>query len=108
MNNLITRKEYMNDSKNLHHDYFLQFVTESTKRFINSVFTIEQLLGSNDPHLNDLAKHEIGGGWIWNRTPFNQALMRELGEVNINTASNSTCVGKAYAKQLIIEARNAK
>lgn len=33
---MITRKDYMADSANLHHSYYLQFATESTYRLIKA------------------------------------------------------------------------
>ena len=40
---MITRKEYMIDSSNLFHAYFLQFATKRTYDFINNEIGIDKL-----------------------------------------------------------------
>lgn len=97
----ITREEYMNNSRELHHVYYLQFATSSSYAFINNNIGLKKLLTSNDPHMNDLYKHSNGGhgSWIWDFTPINLTLLRELGEVN--TPCVHTCVGKAVAREIV-------
>jgi hypothetical protein len=101
----ITHKEYMNDSSNLHHKYYLQFATEATKRFVLSsleVKDIKKALDSGDEHLNDMKipfNHMGSGGrWWWDNAPINLELARELGENN--SPSTHTCVAKAMAREL--------
>ena len=102
----ITRKEYMENSSELHHAYYLQFATENTKRFVLNDLTIEDIkksLDSGDKHLNKIKipfnKMGLGGLWWWDHAPINMTLLRELGESN--TPSTHTCVAKAMAKELI-------
>lgn len=101
----ITRAEYMENSKELHHDYFLQFATESTKSFILNSLTVEQIkkaLEKGDEHLNNIKipynNMGSGRGWWWDDAPINMTLLRELG--GINSPSTHTCVAKAMAKML--------
>jgi len=102
---LITRKEYMENSTELHHKYYLQFATESTKSFVLNSLTIEKIknaLDNGDEHLNkikipynDMGR---GGRWWWDDAPINISLLKELGESN--SPSTHTCVAKAIAKEL--------
>ena len=102
---MITRKEYMSDSSNLHHDYYAQFVTEETKSFVLTRIGMNKLLASKDGHLNDIAP--MGPqGWIWDYSPMSYTKAREAGEMpEGNWASQSchTCVGKAAARILLAE-----
>lgn len=94
----ITRAQYMANSNELFNEYYLQFATQSSYAFIASKFPIEKLLSSKDGHLNDLAT--MGrDGWVWDSTPINVQLARELGDNN--SASTHTCVGKAIAKKML-------
>jgi hypothetical protein len=102
----ITRKEYMENSTELHHAYFLQFSTEQTKRFILNSLKIEDIkeaLVKGDKHLNNLKipynRMGSGGGWWWDDAPINTSLLKELGEGN--SQSTRTCVSKAVAKELV-------
>ena len=104
---MITHKEYMANSAELHHAYYLQFATEATKRFVLERIGMDKLLRSTCPHPNDIVKHNIGvGSWVWDYSPCNVTLMREAGAVPVGClpiASMCTCVGKAVAKELIRE-----
>lgn len=51
---MITRKEYMADSRNLHHAYYLQFATKSTFSIVHMRIGVEAILASTDPHMNDI------------------------------------------------------
>lgn len=102
---LITRAEYMNNSRELHHAYYSQFVTESTKQFILRSLKVEKIkeaLNNGDEHLNRIkipySNMHRGGSWWWDDAPINMALLKELGESN--SPSTHTCVGKAAAKML--------
>ncbi len=98
MSEIITRAQYMENSSELHHDYYFQFVTEATKQFVLNRIGMAKLLASTDGHLNDTATME-SGRWIWDSSPINTALLKEAGEQN--TPSTHTCVGKAAARWLI-------
>jgi hypothetical protein len=102
---LITRKEYMNNSSELHHAYYLQFSTPQTKFFVLNSLNIKDIknaLLNGDKHLNDIKipfnNMSSGGSWWWDNTPINTSLLKELGESR--SPSTSTCVGKAMAKEL--------
>ena len=104
-NKRITRKEYMDNSSELHHAYHLQFATEHTKKYVLSELTIEQIkesLDEGDEHLNEIKipfnNMGIGGGWWWDFAPINTTLLKELG--GTNSHSTHTCVAKAIAKEL--------
>lgn len=102
-----TRKQYMNKEVS-HQDYYAQFVTESTKRYILSDLTINEIkeaFNSGDEHLNEIKipfnNMGSGGNWWWDFTPFNNQLIKECGESNSH--ATHTCVGKAAARILVNE-----
>lgn len=102
----ITRKQYMENSSELFHAYYMQFVTESTKHFIVNSVGMAKIRKSKDGHLNDVAKISRGGAetWVWDSSPVNIDLMRKLGEVSergLPSQSAHTCVGKACARDLL-------
>jgi hypothetical protein len=106
----ITKEEYMSNSSELHHSFYSQFVTESTKAFVLDSLTVEGIqnaLGNGDEHLNKIKipfnNMGRGGSWWWDNAPFNIALAKELGAVGKNShpsPSTHTCIGKAAAKML--------
>jgi hypothetical protein len=103
---MITRTEYMKNSSELHYEYYLQFATESTFQFVRSRIGLKKLRSSKDKYFNDIIRHSDGGagGWIWDRSPVNLTLMRELGEVrarSLPSMASHTCVGKAAARKLL-------
>jgi hypothetical protein len=98
---MITYNEYMKDSENLHHDFFAQFITEQTKQFVKTRIGIDKLKSSKCLYFNDIIKHNSGGGWLWDASPFNTTLAKEAGMIHINTPSVHTCVGKACARILL-------
>jgi hypothetical protein len=99
----ITRTEYIENSSELHHAYYSQFVTPQTIAFVNSQIGLKKLKASDDPHLNDVARWEQGGKtWLWDRSPINTTLAKELGEGS--SMSTHTCVGKAAARIILEEA----
>jgi hypothetical protein len=99
----MTRKEYMENSSENFSEYYAQFITSETTAFINSSIGIEKLKTSKCKHLNDLYSHSNGGAgsWIWDLTPFNKELAREMGE-NFSPSTH-TCIGKECARQLLEE-----
>ena len=98
---MITREQYMENSNELSHKYYAQFVTEGTLNFVESQFGIERLKASKDEHLNDLCSYTQGGAgnWAWDFSPINKGLLKPLGENNSD--STHTCVGKAAARILL-------
>lgn len=107
MSELITRQQYMQNSSELHHNYWAQFVTDATIEFVKTRIGIKKLLTSNDGGLfNDIIKHSNNGagGWVWDSSPYNRQAMIEAGEISENcgpSRSACTCTGKAAAKILI-------
>ena len=96
----ISRKDYMKNSKKLHQAYFAQFVTESTIRFVESHIGLKRLQQSQCEHLNDVVRWEQGGRtWLWDRSPMNVELAKELGECS--SMATRTCVGKAAARIIL-------
>jgi len=104
---MITRKEYMENSSEMHHKYYGQFVTESVKRLVLSEFSITELETSftEDKWMNTLKLER------WDRlfplvpiSVFNK--IRESGDVNARSLANSVCVLKAAARILIEENEN--
>ena len=107
--NLITRNEYMDNSTELHQDYYAQFATEATRGFILSNIGLDKLKQSKDSCFNDIIKHSNGGagGWIWDRAPYDHSKMIEAGECSEKykpSLSTITCTAKACARQLLKEA----
>jgi hypothetical protein len=102
---LITRNEYMKNSSELHHVYYLQFATKSTESFILNSLTVEgikEAFNNGDKNLNNIKipyNHMGRGlGWWWDDAPINVSLLKDLGESN--SPSTHTCVAKAAAKML--------
>ena len=54
MTNLITRKEYMADSKNLHKLYYEQFVTSGVIQLVKNRIGLQRIINSTDPYFNDI------------------------------------------------------
>lgn len=102
----ITRSDYMNNSKELHHEYYLQFATKSTFDFILRSLTVDEIkeaLKNGDEHLNEIKipynNMGSGGRWWWDDAPINVELLKQLGENN--SPATHTCVAKAAAKMLV-------
>lgn len=110
-NTMITKTMYMSATgKENHHNYHAQFVTEQTKAFVLSRFSVKQLLASNDFYLNDLNVPQGPSGWWWDKSPANEELLRTVGEVKAGYRASQatyTCIGKAAARMIIEEARAA-
>lgn len=103
---MITRAQYMENYSELHNAYYLQFATASTFQFVRSSIGIDKLKTSKDKYFNDIIKHGPFGGWIWDSSPVNSTLMKELGEIgerSLPSKSTHTCVGKAAARHLLNE-----
>ena len=105
--------EYMTPSANSaeayekHHQFYLQLATPSTFEFVRQAIGMDRLRKSKDKHLNDIGiKHTQGGAgsWVWDSSPLNLTLARELGAVPKGcypSPSTCTCVGKAAARELL-------
>ena len=102
-----TRKEYI-DGKINHHDYYSQFVTESSKEFIKRSLKVEDIkkaLDGGDTALNKIKipynNLTTGGGWWWDGTPTNIKTLKHCME--IDAPSTRTRIGKAAARILANE-----
>ena len=51
---MITSKEYMADSANLHQAFFLQFATTATFNIVKSHIGVKAILASTDKYFNDI------------------------------------------------------
>ncbi len=103
---MITRDQYMANSSELHFAYYLQFATPATFQFVRSSIGLEKLKTSKDKYFNDVIKMpgRADATWIWDSSPMNLTLAREIGEVgqkSLPSKSTCTCVGKAAARKLL-------
>lgn len=100
---MITRDEYMKDSKNLHRLYFGQFVIPATFFQVISNIGMERICNSKDPHLNDIPLHE------WDKMAYVvkehcSKMLKECGD--FYSLATATCILKETARQIAEE--NAK
>jgi hypothetical protein len=98
----ITREQYIKSKEDgIHHAYYSQFVTENTMHFVKDRIGLAKIRASKCKHFNDVVKMVGRRGWVWDFTPVNVALARQLGEGL--SLSTHTCVGKAAARMLIAD-----
>lgn len=115
--NIITREQYMKNSKELHHRYYLQFATPSAWNIVLSKIGKEALLNSKDEHLNDirLEKWDSLAGFVFrgseaivkpNFIPsgINGMKLKEAKEGY--SCSTGVCTFKAVAREIIKELNN--
>ena len=90
----MTRKEYMEDSSNRHHEYFLQFVTEGMKSSILDYYSKINLISlyENDKHFNNIPLQKID--------------QLALG-YNFPSLSDGCCTIKAAMKEIVLEGMTA-
>lgn len=130
---MITRKEYMANSANLHRAYYSQFITEEMEQLIQLHIGLDRLLTSKDEHFNDITDirewdammystydkrdgRKLCAGWLGNieayetRWHFNChpviKLMRDAGDVP--TLSGYTCTFKECARQMVERAKGVQ
>lgn len=119
---MITRKQYLQDSSNLHRQYFGQFVNEGVKQKVLSHFTVEDLKQSlaQDDHFNSnitpLKTWDLMGGFVWRiirgqqvavlkpissfeMLPIDYGLLKKVGEGF--SSSTSVCIYKEAARQIV-------
>ena len=102
MTDIITRKRYLSEP-GLFHAYFLQFGTALSRNALCGAFSPEELLGSTDEHLNDLALARWDDLARKCYSLFNHDAIREAGE--IYCLSTAVCTLKSQAKEQIITLR---
>ena len=93
---MITRKDYMADSANLHHSYYLQFATESTYSLIKA------FVGKRDHNSIPLQQWDRISESV-RRTVDKMLLSEAEGRVYPKYAwslSTSICIAKAVAREL--------
>jgi hypothetical protein len=109
---LITYKQYMADSSNLHHAYYMQFVPSLEPTLSGLLayhgYTVDRLvkLYKEDNNLNNLTR-----GWMRWMDLFTVMYKQQIIAVNklINpghtySLSDGVCIIKAYMKSLIFKA----
>jgi hypothetical protein len=101
---MITREEYMENSKELHWAYYGQFVTDGIKNMVISKFGIENLVSSlkEDKYMNNIPLKKWDDlvnflpSYVW-------AGLKNMGELNVKTLSNGVCILKAGARIAVEE-----
>ena len=96
-----TRQEYMKGDIG-HNEFYAQFATLSTRRWVETTIGVERLKASTDQHLNDIPLS------LWDEYFKSVAfrcevlpLLKEAGDVCANSLGNAVCVAKAAARVLI-------
>lgn len=104
MTKVITRREYLRDSKKLHHKYYLQFATKKTYEIVKVNIGLYNILESKDERFNDIPLQR------WDR-------LDEFIRLSINvkvksesdgspegkywwSLSDAVCIAKAVAKAI--------
>lgn len=91
---MITRQEYMQDSTNLHHDYYSQFVTPCIKQRVERTIGIDRIKASTAEHFNDIPLAE----WSAMYPIYSVKLSKQLGECS--SISTAVCIAKAAARMI--------
>ena len=87
MANIITEKEYHEDSSALYEKYYAQFITPSIKSYVERKYTKEfiQKCYSKDIHLNNLGKN-----WLEEFDRFTECIKGEIAGINKRINGKST------------------
>lgn len=96
---MITRTDYLQNPKELHNDYWGQFVTDYERELVAFKIGIDKLRASTDPHFNDIPLHK----WDYVARYLHR---KELAEGlqkcgDFLTDGGMVCVLKVAARQLI-------
>ncbi len=96
MSHLITRSEYMQNSKELHVEYYFQFATPVFISIVRNVIGEERIKSSKNEYFNDIALH------IWDKLQivYNRKQMELAGDYL--TLSVKVCIAKAIAAKIRI------
>lgn len=108
---IITRKQYMDSSEDLHRPYFAQFVDKTIKSEVLQFIGKDRLLKSKDKHLNDIPLHlwDSLTGFVFRGSQMVQqphSIRKELLD-KLKTANEGVscaglvCIYKEAAKQII-------
>jgi hypothetical protein len=102
---VITRKQYMDDTTELHHEYFLQFATKRTYEIVRKHIGVKDILKSTDKNMNDIAlsRWDLINDLV--RSSINTRAKRCSNEYNDITkwywsVSDGTCIAKAVAREI--------
>lgn len=101
---MITRQEYLSNSKELFHKYHGQFVTKELIELIKDTFGVDKLVNAyqQDNHLNTIPLHEWVHIFIDNS--IDVAQFKKVNE-GFYTLSDKVCLAKNAAKQIIFKER---
>ena len=94
---MITRKEYMNDSSNLFHAYYSQFINSGVIHRVTKYIGLNRIRNSTDDHLNDIPLKEWDNIAICDSDI--NTKMRACGDYP--TLSGLVCIAKTCARNLI-------
>jgi hypothetical protein len=102
---MITRKQYMENSSELHHDYYMQFATEGMKDQILRIWPKEviQKCYSGDPNLNNLPGEWMKQMDLLTTFFYKKSLARKSRAINGTSSyslSMGICVYKAIMKEI--------
>lgn len=101
---MITRKEYLSNSRELFHEYYGQFVTKGLINLVRDVFGTAKLIKAyqEDKNLNNIPLEE------WDRIPvdcfINIDKYRESSGGHYALV-DAVCIAKTAAKQIVFEER---
>ena len=87
---MITRRDYMNDSPNLHRKYHAQFVLPFMEDMILQFIGLDKLMACKDKHLNDIPIHK------WDALLFSLYSKRTGKKLRDTAASEAFGNTKAY------------
>jgi hypothetical protein len=93
---MITRKEYLENSKELHYPYYFQFANKATKELILRSIGKGRIKKSNNKYFNDIPLSEwdkLSGFMVFNKT----LCMEVNGQVSL---SDRVCILKAVAENI--------
>jgi hypothetical protein len=98
---MITRKQYLEDSENLHHKYYKQFVTPEIRDVILTSIGLNELhwLYEKDEHLNNIPLSR----WDSMAAGFRREIdtkMRAVGD--LWSLGGGTCVFKTAARMIVL------
>ena len=99
---MITRQEYLSNSRELFHEYYSQFVTKESINLVKDTFGTDKLIKAyqKDKSLNTIPLHE------WDRIFIDKSInVTQFKKVNESfyTLSDRVCLAKNAAKQIIFE-----
>lgn len=106
---MITRKEYLENSSELHHKYYMQFVNTATVSHVKKCIGLDNILNSQNEHFNDIPLWEWDAciGWAGSRfilrhplLPYNQEKLVEAHGNRYYSCSDMICIAKAAASYI--------